>query len=34
VRITPHVLGLVRPTRKSKRQAEMVLITVDAAEPR
>jgi len=28
----PNVPGLVQPTRKSKRQAEMVLLTVNAAE--
>jgi len=30
----PNVLGLVRPTRKSKRQAEEVLVTVNAVETR
>jgi hypothetical protein len=34
VRAAPNVPGLVRPTRKSKRQAEKVLITVNAAETR
>jgi hypothetical protein len=29
---TPNVPGLVRPTRKSKRQAETVLVTVNAVE--
>jgi hypothetical protein len=32
VRAAPNVPGLVRPTRKSKRQAEKVLMTVNAAE--
>ena len=32
VSYAPNVPGLVRPTRKSKRQAEKVLITVNAAE--
>jgi len=30
----PNVPGLVRPTRKSKRQAEKVLVTVNAVETR
>jgi len=30
----PNVLGLVQPTQKSKKQAEMVLVTVNAAETR
>jgi hypothetical protein len=34
VNIAPNVLGLVRPTRNSKRQAEKVIVTVDAAEMR
>ena len=29
VSAAPNVPGLVRPTRKSKRQAEMVLVTVN-----
>jgi hypothetical protein len=32
VSAAPHVPGLVRPTRKSKRQAEMVLVTVNVVE--
>ena len=32
VSAAPNVPGLVRPTRKSKRQAEKVLVTVSAAE--
>ena len=31
---TPNVPGLVRPTQKSKRQAEKVLVMVNAAETR
>jgi len=31
---SPNVLGLVQPTRKSKRQAEKVLVTVNAVETR
>ena len=34
VRAPPNVPRLVRPTRKSKRQAEKVLMTVNAAETR
>jgi len=34
VSATPNVSGLVRPTRKSKRQAEKLLVTVNAAETR
>jgi hypothetical protein len=34
VSAAPNVLGLVRPTRKSKRQAEKVLVTVNAVETR
>jgi hypothetical protein len=34
VSAAPNVPGLVRPTRKSKRQAEKVLMTVKAAETR
>ena len=34
VYVAPNVPGLVRPTRKSKRQAEKVLMTVNAAETR
>jgi len=34
VSATPNVPGLVRPTRKSKRQAEKVLLTVNAVEMR
>jgi len=34
VRAAPNVPGLVRPTRKSKRQAEKVLVTVNAVETR
>jgi len=34
VSAAPNVPGLVRLTQKSKRQAEMVLITVNAAETR
>jgi len=34
VSATPNVPGLVRPTRKSKRQAEKVLVTVNAVETR
>jgi len=34
VSAAPNVPGLVRPTRKSKRQAETVLMTVNAAETR
>jgi hypothetical protein len=34
VSAAPNVLGLVRPIRKSKRQAEKVLVTVNAAETR
>jgi len=34
VSATPNVPGLVRPTRKSKRQAEKVLVTVIAVETR
>jgi len=34
VSAAPNVPGLVRPTRKSKRQAENVLMTVNAAETR
>jgi len=34
VRAAPNVPGLVRPTRKSKRQAEKLLVTVNAAETR
>ena len=34
VSATPNVPRLVRPTRKSKRQAETVLVTVNAAEMR
>jgi len=34
VNAAPNVPGLIRPTRKSKRQAEMVLITVDAIATR
>jgi len=32
VSAAPNVHGLVRPTRKSKRQAEKLLVTVNAAE--
>jgi hypothetical protein len=32
VSVAPNVPGLVRPTRKSKRQAEKILMTVNAAE--
>jgi hypothetical protein len=31
---TPNVPGLIRPNRKSKRQAEMVLVTLNALETR
>jgi hypothetical protein len=34
VSTVPNVPGLVRPTRKSKRQAEKVLVTVNAVEMR
>jgi len=34
VSATPNVPGLFRPTRKSKRQAEKVLVTVNAVETR
>jgi len=34
VSATPNVPRLVRPTRKSKRQAEKVLVTVNAVEMR
>jgi len=34
VSAAPNVAGLVQPTRKSKRQAEKVLMTVNAAEMR
>ena len=34
VSATPNVPGLVWPTRKSKRQAENVLVTVNAIETR
>jgi len=34
VRTAPNAPGLVRPTRKSKRQAEKVLVTVNAVETR
>jgi len=34
VSAVPHVPGLVRPTQKSKRQAEKVLVTVNAVETR
>jgi len=34
LRAAPNVPGLVRPTRKSKRQAEMVLVRVNAVEAR
>ena len=34
VSAAPNVPGLVRPTRKSKRQAETVLVTVNAVETR
>jgi len=34
VRAAPKVPGLVRPTRKSYRQAEKVLVTVNAVETR
>ena len=34
VSAAPNVPGLVRPTRKSERQAEKVLMTVNAAETR
>jgi len=34
VSAAPNVPGLVRPTRKSKRQAEKILMTVNAAETR
>jgi len=34
VSAAPNVPGLVRPTRKSKRQAEKVLMTVNAVETR
>ena len=34
VRAAPNVPALVRPTRKSKRQAEKVLVTVNAVETR
>jgi hypothetical protein len=34
VNAMPNVPGLVRPTRKSKRQAEKILMTVNAAEMR
>jgi hypothetical protein len=32
VSAAPNVPGLVRPTRKSKRQAEKLLVTVNAVE--
>jgi hypothetical protein len=34
VSAAPNVPGLVRPTRKSKRQAEKVLVTVNAVKTR
>jgi hypothetical protein len=34
VSAAPNVAGLVRPARKSKRQAEKVLVTVNAVETR
>jgi len=34
VSATPNVPGLIRPTRKSERQAEKVLMTVNAIETR
>ena len=34
VSATPNVPGLIRPTQKSKRQAEKVLVTVNAIETR
>jgi len=34
VSATPNVPGLIRRTRKSKRQAELVLLTVNAIETR
>jgi hypothetical protein len=34
VSAAPNLPGLVRPTRKSKRQAEKVLVTVNAVEMR
>jgi hypothetical protein len=34
VSAAPNVPGLIRPTRKSKRQAEMLLVTVNAIETR
>jgi len=34
VRATPNVPGLVRPTRKSKTQAEKFLLMLNAAETR
>ena len=34
VSATPNLPGFVRPTRKSKRQAETVLVTVSADETR
>jgi len=34
VSAAPNVPGLVRPTRKSKRQVEKVLVTVNAVETR
>jgi len=34
VSATPNVPGLVRPTRKSRRQTEKVLMTVNAVETR
>jgi len=34
VSAAPNVPGLVQPTRKSKRQAEKVLVTVSAVETR
>jgi len=30
----PNVPGLIRPTRKSKRHAEMVFVTINAIETR
>jgi len=34
VRAAPNVPGLIRPTRKTQRQAEKVLVTVNAVEMR
>jgi len=34
VSAVPNVTGFVRPTRKTKRQAEMLLVTFNAVETR